>query len=493
MKRLIYIPLLFALALSSCTNLDEKLYDQIPEDKYPENDGQLSAISVDAYARLRPLIDDEGWWFLAQEVSSDEFCAPTRDTDWDDGGKWRRIHQHTWTDEDEAVRNMWNSLYAGVTRCNQIIEQLQTLPESEAISGKIKEVEVMRAFYYYLLIDNYGDVPYLKSASNAPEQPFKTKRATIYADLVQTIENNISALKDVDAKYMATQRMANALLAKLYLNAEVYSGTAQWSKAGEAIDKVLAAGYTLASNVKEPFLTNNEKSSEIIFSIPYDEDDFKGFRLHMRSLHYSLNQKFDMAVSPWNGLCSTYDHFNRYEDGDLRKDAYFIYGLQKKPSGDVIIDNGKELDLNPYLPKLQMDQNNTFEEIKFSGARVGKYEIKSGAKENLSNDFPIFRIADFYLMKSEVEIRTGKDGKKWFNDIRERANVNTLAVVTLQDVLDERARELWVEGHRRQDQIRFNKWEEKWWEKNQTDGSKRTFPIPKAAKDANPNLAADAK
>ena len=75
MKRLKYIPLLFTLLFSSCTDLDEVLYDKIPEDKYPENDGQLSAISVDAYARLRPLIDDEGWWFLAQEVSSDEFCV----------------------------------------------------------------------------------------------------------------------------------------------------------------------------------------------------------------------------------------------------------------------------------------------------------------------------------------------------------------------------------------------------------------------------------
>ncbi len=200
-----------------------------------------------------------------------------------------------------------------------------------------------------------------------------------------------------------------------------------------------------------------------------------------------------MAVSPWNGLCSTFDHFNRYEDTDLRKDAYFIYGLQKKPNGDIILDNNKELFINPYLPKLQMDQNNTFEEIKFSGARVGKFEIKSGTKENLSNDFPIFRLSDFYLMKAETSLRNGQDGKFWFNEIRKRANIPELATITFQDILDERARELWMEGHRRQDQIRFGKWEEKWWEKAQTDGSKRTFPIPKSAKDANPNLAADAK
>jgi SusD family. len=239
------------------------------------------------------------------------------------------------------------------------------------------------------------------------------------------------------------------------LNAEVYSGTAQWTKAETTIDKVLEAGYTPSKNVRDPFLTNNDKSSEIIFSIPFDEDNFKGFRLHMRSLHYSLNQKFEMSVSPWNGLCSTFDQFERYEDKDVRKDAYFIYGLQKKPNGDIILDNNKELFLDPFLPKLQMDQNNTFEEIKFSGARVGKYEIKAGAKRNLSNDFPLFRISDFYLMKAEAAIRNGKDGKEWFNEIRKRAGVNELERVTLQDILDERARELWVEGHRRQDQNSF--------------------------------------
>lgn len=96
-------------------------------------------------------------------------------------------------------------------------------------------------------------------------------------------------------------------------------------------------------------------------------------------------------------------------------------------------------------------------------------------------------------MKAETSLRNGQDGKFWFNEIRKRANIPELATITFQDILDERARELWMEGHRRQDQIRFGKWEEKWWEKAQTDGSKRTFPIPKSAKDANPNLAADAK
>jgi hypothetical protein len=131
----------------------------------------------------------------------------------------------------------------------------------------------------------------------------------------------------------------------------------------------------------------------------------------------------------------------------------------------------------------------TPEQIRTTGARVGKYEIKLGAKENLSNDFPLFRITDFYLMKAETEIRQGRSGDQWINPIRTRAGVPSWTGATLEDLLDERARELYVEGHRRQDQIRFGTWEQAWWEKQASTSTKnRTFPIPKWATDANPNL-----
>ena len=136
-----------------------------------------------------------------------------------------------------------------------------------------------------------------------------------------------------------------------------------------------------------------------------------------------------------------------------------------------------------------MQDGFTPKQIRTTGARVGKYEIKIGAKENLSNNFPLFRLTDFYLMKAETEIRQGRNGDQWINPIRQRAQVEPWSGATLDDLLAERGRELWVEGHRRQDLIRFGKWENPWWEKAATDGSRRTFPIPKWAVDSNPNLA----
>ena len=494
MKKIFYSILFFSIIASSgCTKLDEELYDKIPGELYPENEAQIANLSVDSYKRLQNLADDGGWWFLAQEISSDEFCAPTRGSDWFDGGKWLDMHTHSWTNESEGVNRMWSTFYEGITSSNQIIDMLKSLEESNEINAKIGEVEVMRSFYYYLLLDNYGDAPYLTTA-NLPADflPVKTKRADIYDSIVNVLENNLKYLKPIDNKYMATRYMGFALLAKLYLNAEVYTGTPQWEKAGQYCDSVLAGSYTLESNVLAPFKTNNERSSEIIFSIPYDEDTFEGFRIHMRSLHYQSNLTFDMPVGPWNGLAVVPTFWDTYESNDIRKSAYFLYGPQLTLAGAPIIESitGEPLNIDPYLPALKMDEGVfTPKQIRTTGARAVKYEVAIGAKENLSNDFPLFRISDFYLMKAETEIRQGRNGDAWINPIRTRAGVAPYSGATLTELLAERGRELWLEGHRRQDQIRYNKWDQSWWEKPARTAERRTFPIPKWAIDANPNLS----
>jgi hypothetical protein len=489
MRKLIYLSAFTALFLIGCTDLTEEVYNKIPKALYPENPEQVSALSVDAYAQLKPFADDGGWWFLAQEVSSDEICFPTRDTDWDDGGKWRVLYQHNWSNNTDAVNSMWRTMWAGVTTCNQIIDQLKLLPQTDAVISKVSEVEVMRSFYYYLLIDNYGNTPYLTTTIDAPAQPELVSRTEVYNKLISLIETNLSSLKMIDKKYMATRYMGFALLAKLYLNAEVYTGTPQWEKAGSYCDSILAGPFKLEASVLAPFVTENENSKEIIFSIPYDEDDFQGFRLHMRTLHYQHNLKYNMAVGPWNGGCVVEDHFKTYTANDARLN-WFIYGPQYASDGSQIIDESTKIPLviNPHLNALRMDKTNTPEEIRASGARIGKYEIKKGAKESLSNDLPLFRLADFYLMKAETEIRLGRNGDKWVNPIRSRAGVEPWTGTTLDMLLAERGREMFAEGHRRQDLIRFGKFEQAWWEKEATDASFRTFPIPKWATDANPNL-----
>ena len=496
MKRIIIIIIGIVFVHSSCSKLDEEVFDKIPGDKYPENEAQVASLAVNAYKQLQNFADDGnddqgGWWFLAQIMTGDLVCGPTRGADWYDGGKWVNMHRHEWTNDDEGVNRMWTNFWSGITTCNSTLDLLRELEANETTLIKIKELEALRSFYYYLLIDNYGDAPYLTTTKGVPAQPFKESREAIFDSLVNTITSALPYLKAIDNKYMMTKYTGYALLAKLYLNAEVYKGEAEWAKAEMYIDSVLNGPYNLASNVLDPFITNNENSSEIIFSIPYDEDNFQGFRLHMRTLHYQHNLKYDMPVGPWNGFAIVPSHFDRYEDGDARKEGYNIYGLQYASNGSVILDGTthEPLDIDPYLPALSMSAGtHTATEIRTTGARIGKYEIAMGAKENLSNDLPLFRLTDFWLMKAEVVIRQGGNGDEWINDIRQRAGVDTWGGATLEQLLDERARELYCEGHRRQDLIRFGKYGEAWWEKSFSSPDREVFPIPKRESDANPNL-----
>jgi len=108
-----------AVTTLSCTKLDEKVYDKIPGTLYPETPEQVASLSVVDYQKLQDMADDNGWWFLAQEISSDELCGPTRGADWYDGGKWLNMHRHTWTNDDEGVNRMWSLFWTGITTCNQ--------------------------------------------------------------------------------------------------------------------------------------------------------------------------------------------------------------------------------------------------------------------------------------------------------------------------------------------------------------------------------------
>lgn len=493
----IFISTAILLFLSiSCTNLDDEIFDNIPADKYPENDIQAKLMVVPTYGVLQYMLDDGntndgGCWWYAQEVTSDEMTAPTRKTDWDDGGKWRVLHQHTWDNNTQAVNRMWALFYRGVVEANDVIEYLMPGVDNPDVAAAIAQMKTMRAYYYYLLIDNYGDIPYVTSFADAPDMPVKETRLNIYNSLIEDLEENLPLIPIAASKTTVGKGMAFSLLAKLYLNAEVYSGTAQWAKAEAYCDSVIALGiYSLESDVLAPFVTANENSSENIFTIPYDEDNFQNFNIHMRTLHYTSQLTYDMKIKPWNGFAAMEAHYNTYEDIDSRK-KYFLVGQQYDINGIELHDDGAGGELlifNPHIPALLMDASFTDVEVRMSGARVVKFEVKRGASIHLSNDFPIFRYADILLMKAEAMIRQGKDGDSYVNEIRERAEISNLSGVNLDMLLEERGREMFWEGHRRQDLIRFGEYNKAWWEKDATLPDRNVFPIPQWAIDANPNL-----
>jgi len=481
----------------ACTDLDTTNSEYLTGEQYPETTEQALNLATPVFAKTQAMLDGGGWWF-AQELTTDEAVCPTRGADWDDSGKWRALSRHTWGPKTEAIVNLYNMIYSAIPQANYAIETLTPASTTNARVAKVlAQVKVSRAFYYYLAIDNFGDVAFPTTFSGADEFPSKTPRAEVFAAIVKDVEDNVALLpKQGDEGIVRsdiTQGMGYTLLAKLYLNAKVYTGTAMWEKAIAACDKVLALGYSLEDNPLTPFATQNENCKENIYTIPFDQDTYKGFNLHMRTLIDLSQQTFNMSTAPWNGFATLEAHYNSFPAGDKRL-AGILIGQQRTKAGDIIQDpksGNANLIFTANIPNLQMSLGqNTQEQIRMAGARPVKWEIAPGAKDNLSNDFPIFRLADVKLMKAEalVWLNGAGAGDALVNEIKGRAGITKTSGYNLNDILAERGREMMWEGHRRQDLIRNGKFENVWWEKSDTDPNHRLFPLPQTAINANQNL-----
>lgn len=499
MKKILVFTFIFFAAFG-CTKLDDTLYDRIlPSDYTADPILKMSPI----YEPMRDFLDWGGWWF-AQEVTTDAVVCPTRAGDWDDGGKWRVLHQHAWDNNTEAITSMWGRFFGGAIEANKFIEEFASEAGNPVIDVALAKASILRAYYYYLLIDNYGDVPYITKYLDADPQPHRNFRKDIYNEIVKEVEQSIPYISTGSSKTGVTKAMAWSLLAKLYLNHAVYTGNVNneyWTKAEAVCDSIInLQSYSLESDVLSAFVTRNENSPENIWVIPYDEDTYTGFNLHMRTLHYNSNLTFEMVVGPWNGFAVVESHYNTYSPDDNRLD-WFMVGQQYTYDGQPIKDQGAgglPLIFTPHIPSLVMGAGNTPQEIRMSGVRVKKFEIRRGAKENLSNDFPIFRYADVLLMMAEAQLRQGKTvDVPGLDQIRTRAGLPAGWSATLNgqaglnELLAERGRELFWEAHRRQDLIRFGEFNKAWWEKPASTSDKNVFPIPQWVVDANPNIKLD--
>lgn len=505
MKKIIWTLWAVTVVLvSSCVNLDETLYDGIPESEFPENSTQTSNIGVGAYDPLKELLDNGGWWFC-QEVTTDEMVAPTRNTDWDDNGKWRALQLHNWTYETEAVVNMWDRFYRGISECNKTIEvqfNNDTINSNEATKKAIAKFLALRSFYYWQLIDNYGDVPYVVSYTNAVAKPYKNKRADIYEKLVHDLNWAIDKLDKTSVHYAVSKGMAQMTLARLYLNSKVYTGVDHSSEAIPVLEDLIEhGGYTLATNVKDPFLANNDNCNENIFTAYFDgTENANGkaeFNLHMRTLGYQSNQTFKMTVSPWNGFATLENHFLSYSSSDKRRDAYFLYGPQVTYDGAALLDaeTNDIWNFTPEIPALTISESKGFtkSQVRHSGVRVQKYEIAVGCGQSMSNDYVFFRLTDAYLMLAEIYANENNPAKvkQYLDPIRTRAGLGVPASYDLDAVKAERKKEMFYEATRRQDMIRWGIFNTPWdcaWKLDIESTDHSLFPIPKAQVDANSNL-----
>lgn len=259
--KFLFVGLLMVAFTQSCTDLDEELFDTVTPDNFFKTDEEFIAALGAAYTSLYA-IGNHGGYVSANEVASDEAMIPQRGQDWFDGGVWLRQHAHTYNFEEGHFNGSWNQLYGGVNNCNRLIAQFESLanPDTDPF---IAELKVLRGYFFWQLLDMFGNIP-LSTDFADTEPPATTPRAEVYNFLVNDLETEVPKLtkaKDGTTYGRVTYWVGKSILAKLYLNAEIYSGKAEWTKAAAACDEIINSGlYNLEGDYFTNFNENNSGS-----------------------------------------------------------------------------------------------------------------------------------------------------------------------------------------------------------------------------------------
>ncbi len=409
----------------------------------------------------------------------------------------------TWSPETSFVKGMYYRIYYQLTLCNEFIRQsseenMTRRGFSEADKLRIRtyhnEARFLRALSYYHALDLFGNVPFITEDDLVGA--FQPERIT-RQELFNYIESELLAIEPLlsspsPAMYgHATNAAAATLLARLYLNAEVYTGTQRYSDCAGACMRVInSGGFSLQSNYTDLFKADNHNSSEIIFPVVYDgiyAQTWGGTTfLICAALGGSMNAQDYGVNGKWAGLRVTPMFVDKFPDSTLDS-RYLFYrtGQQKEITSLSTFSHGYA------LPKFT---NKT---------SLGTTGSNNGTSAHVDTDFPMFRLADVYLMYAECAARgfaNSGQGLQYLNMIRERAYGNSnfnFGALDLQAILDERARELHWECVRRTDLIRFNQFVEGtyvWsFKGNSTAGQEasshlKLYPLPTTDLVLNPNL-----
>ncbi len=491
-----------AVSFVSCTKLNEKIFDEASGTSLINDPANAPGLVNPAYATLRKTNEFWGVWGL-QEACTDEAMFPTRGTDWYDNGSWQAFHLHTWTSEHTIVKSGWDVILQGISRANTGIYYLKQFPSSGEIDGYIIELRFLRAYYVYLCNDFWGQTPFRKwdeTDYSIPPEVMNRKDATQW--LITELKEIIPLMKTKSEmpKGRVTKAAGQTLLAKIYLNQKIYTGTAAWNDVITQSTNVIGSGdYTIASDYWAQFQYGNPDESEAIFTIIHNDNyDLGGGGVWVNfTLHY--NQTFGNYTSLWNGGCITktfWDTWQNTDPTDVRKyddriistcgfNQGFLVGQQYSVDGTA-------LETRDGKPLIFVEDVNLTNASEAQGIRVIKFapNPETTRQFNEGNDFYAFRISDVYLMRAEAEFRNGNVGSALadVNAIRSARNATPKTSLTLEDIYNERGYELYWEGKRRQDMIRFGYFNKPMSEKPETPAYTNLFPIPQSALDVNPNL-----
>jgi len=502
MKKLrrIMVVLVAFVPLTSCTDLVTKEVDSkvvVTDASGATNIDPVAALEG-SYNALGSFADQAGIYSLT-EHTSDELIPPTRGVDWSDNGVWRSLYTHTWDASHSYINNAWNTLNQNAYNTQFVLEAGGVTPQQTA------EAKFLRAYNRYYVIDFWGVLPDRKTSEGVTVNPTVLTRtegfAIVEKDLVEALPNLPSIPGGSVPQPVASKAAANALLSRLYLNKGVYTAAqaegpytfdpADMAKVIQYAAAVKAEGYALNADYFDNFKATGPSTEVILTSKQGSPQN----RVYM-TLHYNQNP------SGWNGFATLADFYAKFDAADKRRgipagevpglsfgDKYagiglgFLAGQQKDDDGKNITDTrtGLPLQFTPDVPLSGAATNKGIRVMKYHPAFYDKYIL--------------LRYAEVYLNMVEAKVRGGVHASSAttaledINALRAVRGAAALGSVTLQDVLDERGRELYWEGLRRTDLIRFQKFNDPWTEKGANSDSFRVlYSIPQLAIDTNPNL-----
>jgi len=453
-----------------CTNLDEEILDGVPNATSAGGTVNTAATLQSAYEGLRDF-NGQGGVYAMDEMSTDAMVGPTRGGDWDDNGAWRQIHTHTWAPDHPEVRNAWNSLLSNAYKCNLIIE-------NGGSASQVVQARFLRAWYYYTVIDLFGQAPYRPAGSALTDDPQVWSRAEATEFFIKELEAVVSALpaRTAGDASIANKDAAHFLLAKFYLNKAVFTAAdpaGPYTFAAADMTKVVqhvdAITNTLATNYWLNFAPNNNTSSEVIFSSKNNKGgDGGGMQSKWRMCNH-----YNQTPDGWNGFSTVADYYSTFNAADNRahyaypgytftvdaagKGIGFLEGQMYK-NGTVSPANAlKDRNNNPMNFTRALTLITSGSTLETAGVRGIKYIPDSDNLGQPDNDLVLMRYADALLMKAEAIARGGSGSVGTIMaDLAARSGV-TAAAATLDGIYAERGRELWWEGWRRNDAIRFGK------------------------------------
>lgn len=492
------------ILFGGCTDLEYNNLGGI----IPEGSGDSEAFLLSAYGAAREFANERTIFGLT-EHPSDVLIGPTRGGDWFDGGVFQQMHLHQWHPDHIFIITAWKSLNDGVFKATQAIAGNGVTPQITA------EAKTIRAYYLFHILDFWGITAFREAAQGLESDPLVRNSAESVNWIIEDLESALSDLPEASSKNVANKNTARAILCKLYLNKAVYEAD---SKGGgtfdfnpQDMDKVIsyatdieASGqYSLTPGVVGYFQNfaeaNDEQSTELILSVP--KEVIGGFKQKWNcTLHWN------MRPPGWSGFATLSDFYDTFEEGDSRlggaynsdtnpytevsgTDAGFLVGQQTYADGTIILARDGVTPVD-FSREVDLKVNGEVE-----GIRVLKYipDFRGGVDnaDDANNSMVLLRYGEVVMNKAEAMFRKGDvaEAEEVVNGLREiRFEKPAPLELTLESLLEERGRELYWEGWRRHDLIRFGKFLDEWQEKPATDSDKVLFPIPSTALLANPAL-----